>query len=368
MKKIIAVLLSIALMLSCLPLAFGEDYLTGTIWTMTPESLENLLRASNGEEAAALAPYTSFTLDFRVDGTLYNTLTKFSNSEKYTDSWSIFKSGKLRLTLLGGNPIITDYYFDNGCLCLDDGEIVLKFTAEEGASKSAAETGNPSLPVQSVEGKWKISTETVEMAFSKDAEMDGLANLVTFTMEFIDDGTMIITVSMMGVDSVSNDVWHYTGDNSLYMTMQSVGYNMTFRFENNNLILNDGLNDIVLEPFDDSAAPASPAFTDDLSGQWDGRGFCNYMLVVAAEVGEDYTSLQSLFDLMNFTLNLNTDGTATLDVEAFGTFETQPMGTWSVSGNTLTIADIPFSFTLSGDTLTLTPDVMGEPFTMTRIK
>ena len=369
MKKIIAVLLSIALMLSCLPLAFGEDSLTGKIWTMTPESLENLLRASNVEEVAVLAPYASVTLDFRADGTLYTTLTVFSESEKYNDTWSIYSSGRMKMTLMGDDPIFVDYYFDNGCLCLDDGKIVLKFTADGKTYEPAAEAGNPSLPVQGVEGKWKISTETLEKAFSTDAEMDGLANLMTFTMEFIDDGTMIMTVSIMDVDSVSNEVWHYTGDNSLYMTTNSVGYNMTFRFENKNLILNDGLNDVVLEPFDDNdvPAPASPAFTDDLSGQWDGRGFFNYMLVVAATAGQDYTSIQSLFDLMNFTLNLNADGTATLDVEAFGTSDTENLNTWSVSGNIFTISGISFTFTLSGDTLTLTPDVMGEPFTMTRI-
>ena len=220
MKKIIAVLLSIALMLSCLPLAFGEDYLTGTIWTMTPESLENLLRASNGEEGAALAPYASVTLDFRVDGTLYTTLTAFSNSEKHTDSWSIFKSGKLRLTLLGGNPIITDYYFDNGCLCLDDGEIVLKFTAEEGASKSAAESGNPSTASSvDLSGKWdakwfyKYIIVAAAAVGQDNTAVLSVLDVADFTLGLNKDGTATLSIGMYGSSKTRNfGKWSVSGN------------------------------------------------------------------------------------------------------------------------------------------------------------
>lgn len=368
MKKICAVLLSVVLMLSCLPLAFAGEGVEG-VWKLSRETLLAALGAVDASQYASMVDNMLYTMDFRADGTMIMTVSVFGAEQTYTDEWHYTGTNSIYMTIQG-SPSNATFRFENGTLILDDGISEMVLEPMEGTSAAASVPAAPTFSAQGVEGKWKISTETLEKAFSTDAEMDGLANLMTFTMEFIDDGTMIMTVSIMDVDSVSNEVWHYTGDNSLYMTMESVGYNMTFRFENNNLILNDGLNDTVLEPFDDNAVPApvSPAFTDDLSGQWDGRGFYNYMLVVAAAAGQDYTDLQSLFDMMNFTLNLNADGTATLDVEAFGTSDTENLNTWSVSGNIFTISGIAFTFTLSGDTLTLTPDVMGEPFTMTRIK
>ena len=368
MKKICAVLLSIVLMLSCLPLAFAGQGVEGK-WKLSRETLLAALGAADASEYASMVDSILYTMDFRTDGTMIMIVSMFGTEQSYTDEWHYTGDNSIYLTMQGA-PFDMTFYFENGNLVLNDGIAPMVLEPVEGTSAAASVPAAPTSSAQGVEGKWKISTETLERAFSTDAEMDGLANLMTFTMEFIDDGTMIMTVSIMGVDSVSNEVWHYTGDNSLYMTMESVGYNMTFRFENNNLILNDGLNDTVLEPFDDNAVPApvSPAFTDDLSGQWDGRGLYNYMLVVAAAVGQDFTSMQSLFDMMNFTLNLNADGTATLDVEAFGTSDTENLNTWSVSGDKFTVSGISFTFTLSGDTLTLTPDMMGEPFTMTRIK
>ena len=230
---------------------------------------------------------------------------------------------------------------------------------------------------QGVEGIWKLSRETLLAALGAvDAsQYASMVDSILYTMDFRADGTMIMTISAFGAEQSYTDEWHYTGDNSIYMTIQGDPVNTEFRFENGNLILNDGT--MVLEPMEDAASsvPAVSGFTapaltttTDLSGKWDGRGLYNYMLVIAAAAGQDYTSMQSLFDLMNFTLNLNADGTATLDVEAFGSNQTENLNTWSVSGNTLSIADIPFSFTLSGDTLTLTPPFLGEPFTMTRIK
>lgn len=365
MKKICAILLSIALMLSCLPLALAGQGVEG-VWKLSRETLLAALGAVDASQYASMVDNMLYTMDFRADGTMIMTVSVFGAEQSYTDEWHYTGTNSIYMTIQG-SPSNATFRFENGNLILDDGISEMVLEPVEGSAPAATA---PAATAQGVEGVWKISTETLEKAFSTDAEMDGLANLMTFTMEFIDDGTMIMTVSIMDVDSVSNEVWHYTGDNSLYMTTNSVGYNMTFRFENNNLILNDGLNDVVLEPFDDNdvPAPASPVFTNDLSGQWDGRGFYNYMLVVAAAAGQDYTSIQSLFDLMNFTLNLNANGTATLDVEAFGTSDTENLNTWSVSGNIFTISGISFTFTLSGDTLTLTPDVMGEPFTMTRIK
>ena len=365
MKKICAVLLSIVLMLSCLPLAFAGEGVEGK-WKLSRETLLAALGAADASEYASMVDNMLYTMDFRTDGTMIMIVSMFGTEQSYTDEWHYTGTNSIYMTIQG-SPSNVEFRFENGNLILDDGIMPIVLEPVEGSAPAATA---PAATAQGVEGVWKWSRDTLERAFSTNAEMDGLANLMTFTMEFIDDGTMIMTVSMMGMDTVSNEVWHYTGDNSLYMTMESVGYNVTFRFENNNLILNDGLNDTVLEPFDDNAVPApvSPAFTDDLSGQWDGRGLYNYMLVIAAAAGQDYTSMQSLFDLMNFTLNLNADGTATLEVEALGTYQTENLNTWSVSGNTLTISDIPFTFTISGDTLTLTPDVMGEPFTMTRIK
>ena len=367
MKKICAVLLSIVLMLSCLPLAFAGQGVEG-VWKLSRETLLAALGAADASEYASMVDSILYTMDFRTDDTIIVTVSVFGAEQSYTDESHYTGDNSIYMTMQGA-PNDIEFTFENGNLILNNGIHAMVLEPVEGTSAAASVPAAPTSSAQGVEGKWKISTETLERAFSTDAEMDGLANLMTFTMEFIDDGTMIMTVSIMDVDSVSNEVWHYTGDNSLYMTTNSVGYNMTFRFENKNLILNDGLNDTVLEPFDDNdvPAPASPAFTDDLSGQWDGRGLYNYMLVIAAAAGQDYTSMQSLFDLMNFTLNLNADGTATLDVEAFGTSDTENLNTWSVSGNTLTITGIPFTFTISGDTLTLTPGSFGEPFTMTRI-
>ena len=232
---------------------------------------------------------------------------------------------------------------------------------------------------QGVEGKWKLSRETLLATFdAADAnEYASIVDNILYTMDFRADGTMIMTINVFGAEDSYTDEWHYTGENSSYMTIQGDPSNAVFYFENGNLILDDGISAMVLEPVEaaSSSVPAVSGFTApadkvDLSGQWDGREFINYVLVASAALGQDFTSMQSLFDLMTFTLNLNADGTATLDVEAFGSNQTEDLNTWSVSGDNFTVSGFSFTFTLSGDTLTLTPYMMSESFTftMTRIK
>ena len=231
---------------------------------------------------------------------------------------------------------------------------------------------------QGVEGKWKLSRETLLATFdaADTNEYASMVDSVLCTMDFRADGTMIMTINVFGVEDSYTDEWHYTGANSIYMTMMGVPLTKTFTFENGNLIM-DGISEIVLEPVEgaSSSVPAVSGFTApadkvDLSGQWDGREFINYVLVASAAAGQDVTSMQSLFDLMTFTLNLNADGTATLDIEGFGSNQTANLDTWSVSGDKFTVFGFSFTFTLSGDTLTLTPYMMSESFTftMTRIK
>lgn len=370
MKKICAVLLSIALMLSCLPFAFAGQGVEGK-WKMSKETLLASLGAVDANEYAYLLDLMTYTMDFKTDGTMIMTLSMMGQEESYTDEWHYTGTNSIYMTIQG-SPSNATFRFENGNLILDDGMSEMVLEPMEVTAPTA-----PATTAQGVEGVWKLSRDTLLAALGAvDAsEYASIVDSILYTMDFRADGTMIMTINMFGTEESYTDEWHYTGDNSIYMTMQGEPITMTFTFENGNLILDDGIMPMVLEPVEGaSSVPAVSGFTTptlttkvDLSGKWDGRGLYNYMLVIAAAAGQDYTSMQSLFDLMNFTLNLNADGTATLDVEAFGTSDTENLNTWSVSGNTLTITGIPFTFTISGDTLTLTPSSLGEPFTMTRI-
>lgn len=369
MKKVLSLILALSLLLACAAFAGAEDSIIGK-WQVASDDIAVMMGASAAEIPEGFGMY----LEFRNDGVMVISETYMGQEASMNSTWQSTGSHKVNLEMSGISYDMI-WYFEDGALVLDDGELPVHLYSVNGAAANVPAAA--AAAAQGVEGKWKLSDETLlaSLGAANAEEYAYLLDLITYTMDFRNDGTMIMSVIMLGQEETYTDEWHYTGENSIYMTIQGDPSNAVFWFENGNLILDDGISALVLEPVEtaSSSVPAISGFTTptltattDLSGKWDGREFYNYMLKIAAEAGQDYTSMQSLFDMMTFTLNLNADGTATLDVDAFGTSQTENLNNWLVSGSTFIISGVSFTFTLTGDTLTLT-DALGDTFSMTRI-
>ena len=199
MKKICAVLLTLTLMLSCLPLALAGQGVEGK-WNMTRDTLLLALGAAGGDDYSSDVNSMSCTMEFRGDGTLLLTVSAFGQEETAAETWRYTGENSLSLTMWGVSYDMV-YRFENEYLVLNDGtayEIVLE--PADGVmpqeisepTKSAAESPIPT-------STWTLSGGDWWNAVGQPGRADYYAT-VNVTVSFDAAGTLSYAETRMDND------------------------------------------------------------------------------------------------------------------------------------------------------------------------
>lgn len=162
MKKLLSLLLALAMLLGCTAFAEGVDY-TGT-WVLTGGEAEGV---QMGPTTLALVG-----LDMKFVLTADGNLTLYSMGVEETATWVATENG-IAITDTDGTM---EVLYQNEMLVLDQGNVVLMLT-REGAEPAVAEATGPvaqaGVPAEAFEGQWLMYSVNM-MGMEITAEQVGM--------------------------------------------------------------------------------------------------------------------------------------------------------------------------------------------------